>query len=115
MHYRRWIILAALTPGLATMARYISRAAAVTMVLCLYGLAGHVFGYFADARRADVVRAACLLYQATQTATGLLVGDGPRRHRRRIGIGSRRRRGDRRSQRREWSVGDEVARASPWH
>ena len=77
MHYRRWIILAALTPGLATMARYISRAAAVTMVLCLYGLAGHVFGYFADARRADAVRAACLLYQATQTATGLLVGDGP--------------------------------------
>ena len=59
------------------MARYISRPAAVTMVLCLYGLAGHVFGYFADARRADVVRAACLLYQATQTATGLLVGDGP--------------------------------------
>jgi hypothetical protein len=59
------------------MARSISRAGAITMVLCAYWLAGHVLGYVVDERRADAVRAACLLYQATQTATGLLVGDGP--------------------------------------
>jgi len=59
------------------MARHISRAAAITMVLCLWWLAGHVLGAVVDARRADAVRAACLLYQATQTATGLLVGGNP--------------------------------------
>ena len=77
MHLYRWIILGALTPGLTTMARHISRAAAITMVLCLWWLAGHLLGAVVDDRRADAVRAACLLYQATQTATGLLVGDGP--------------------------------------
>lgn len=77
MHLYRWIILGAMTPGLATMARHVSRAGAITMVLCVYWLAGQVFSYVADERRADVVRAACLLYQATQTATGLLVAGNP--------------------------------------
>lgn len=77
MHLYRWILLGALTPGLATMARSISRAGAITMVLCLWWLAGHLLGAVVDERRADAVRAACLLYQATQTATGLLVAGNP--------------------------------------
>lgn len=77
MHLYRWILLGALTPGLATMARSISRAGAITMVLCLWWLAGHLLGAVVDERRADAVRAACLLYQATQTATGMLVAGNP--------------------------------------
>lgn len=68
MHIRRYIILGALTPGLAVIARTISRAATLLVVVCASGVLGGLIRDHLERYDPRLVRAACASRVASDAA-----------------------------------------------
>lgn len=57
-----------IVPSVNAIGRAAQRATPIVVVLALYVILGQVIGHVVEKRRAAAVRAACLLFEATETA-----------------------------------------------
>ena len=57
-----------LFPSVNTIGRAAHRVTPIALIVALYVILGQVIGHVVEQRRAEAVRAACLLFQATETA-----------------------------------------------